>query len=89
MAESTKKLSEYDASQIHQKAFNVEGSTMGVDGFVVGKVGRKINLVVSTTTVIDDTETYTFSEDGVLLHELTIIYTDGSRDQLISVERTA
>lgn len=88
MAESTKRLSEYDGQQVLQKSFNTEGSTLGVDGFVVGKVGRKIDRSVTTTTITDDTEVYSFSEDGNLLYVLTIIYTDGTRESLLSVERT-
>lgn len=88
MAESDKRLSEYDQQQIMQKSYNKEGSTLGVDGFVVGKVGRKIDRAVTTTTVTDDTEVYTFTEDGNTLYTLTIIYTDGTRESLLSVERT-
>ena len=88
MAESTKSLSTYDSAQVLQKSFNTEGSTLGVDGFVVGKVGRKIDRAVTTTTITDDTEVYTFTEDSNTLYVLTIIYTDGTRESLLSVERT-
>lgn len=89
MAETIKRLSEYDASQIFQKTYNKEGGTMAVDGFLVGKVGRKVDVVVSATSVPTDTETFTFTEDGVTLFTLVLIYTDGSRAQLLSAERTA
>ena len=89
MAESTKGLSEYDSSQVLQKSFNKEGATLAVDGFLVGKVGRKVNIATATTTVTDDTETYTFSEDGSTLFILTLIYSDGTRATLLSAERTA
>ena len=88
MAETKKPLSEYDASQVMQKSYNSEGSTLGVEGFVAGKLGRKIELAISTTTVANDTESWTYSEDGTTLYVLTVIYTDGNRDTMISVERT-
>jgi len=89
MAETKKKLSEYDYQQVIQKTYNSESGTLAVDGFLVGKVGRKVDLVISQTTIADDTETYTFSEDAVNLFALTLIYTDGTRETLLSAERTA
>lgn len=89
MAETTKVRSEYDANQITQKIFNPEGGTLAVDGFLVGKVGRRVDLVLTTTTLSNDTEVFTFSEEGTTLFELTLIYTDGTRAQLLSAERTA
>lgn len=89
MAETTKVRSEYDANQITQKIFNSEGGTLAVDGFLVGKVGRRVDLALTTTTLSNDTEVFTFSEEGTTLFELTLIYTDGTRAQLLSAERTA
>lgn len=89
MAETTKRLSEYDANQIFQKVFNPEGGTLGADGFLVGKVGRRVDRAVSTTTLAGDTETFTFSEDAITLFVLQLIYTDGTRAELLSAERTA
>jgi len=60
MAESNKPLSEYDANQITQKVFNKENATLGVDGFITGRVGNRIDVAISTTTVSNDTETLYF-----------------------------
>jgi hypothetical protein len=57
---------------------------LGVDGFLTGKVGRKVELTLNGA---GDTETYTFSENGTVLYALEIIYTDSSREQLVSAER--
>lgn len=89
MAETIKGFSEYDASQVTQKVYNPEGGTLAVDGFLVGKVGRRVDLALATTSVTNDTEVFTFSEDGTTLFELTLIYVDGTRAQLLSAERTA
>ncbi len=86
---TTKTLSRKDSEQALRSSFNDSDSTLSVNGFLVGVVGRKVEVAVTTTTVPDDTEVFTFSENGNQLYELTLIYTDGSRGQLISAERTA
>lgn len=87
MSESTKAPSEYSQQQIVQRSFNTEGHTLGVDGFLAGKVGRKVDLAISTTTIAGDTETYSFSESGTALFAYKVIYTDGSRSLMLSAER--
>jgi hypothetical protein len=81
--------SDLDATQTEQRSYNDVNSTFGVDGFLTGLVGRKVTLAISTTNVANDTETYTFSENGVQLYVYTVIYTDGTRTTLLSAERTA
>jgi len=87
MSNTTKAPSDLDYSQTLQGAYNDVNSTISTDGFLVGKVGRKIILSISTTSVANDTETYTFSESGTNLYALKIIYTSGTRDLMISSER--
>lgn len=82
-----KPLSHLDYEQTLQSAYNDENATLSVDGFLTGKVGRKVELTISTTTVLSDTETYNFSENGNSLYSIRIIYTDGSRSLMISAER--
>lgn len=89
MSITQKPLSHLDYEQTLQSSYNDVNATLGVDGFLTGKVGRKIELTISTTTIANDTEIYNFSENGTALYTLTLIYTDGSRAQLSSVERTA
>lgn len=84
-----KPLSHLDYEQTLQSSYNDVNATLSVDGFLTGKVGRKVELAISTTTIVDDTETYSFSENGTALYTLRIIYTDGTRAQLISAERIA
>jgi hypothetical protein len=82
-----KPLSHLDYEQTMQSSYNDVNATLSVDGFLTGKVGRKVELAISTTTIVDDTETYSFSENGTALYALRIIYTDGTRALMISAER--
>lgn len=79
--------SDLDSTQNIQRSYNDVNATLSVDGFLTGLVGRKVVLDISTTTVSNDTETYTFSENGTNLYAIKIIYTDGSRQTMISAER--
>jgi hypothetical protein len=58
-------------------------------GFLVGKVGRKIEIARATTNVADDTQVITFIQDGATLYTLEIVYTDATLSELISAERIA
>lgn len=87
MAKTSKTLSELDSSQVHQSEHNDTIGTKMVSGFVDGKIGRKVTMAISTTSIANDTETYTFSESGTDLLTIKVIYTDGDRDVFISAER--
>lgn len=89
MSITQKPLSHLDYEQTLQSSYNDVNATLSVDGFLTGKIGRKVELAISTTTIPNDTETYSFSENGTALYTLRIIYTDGTRAQLISAERIA
>jgi hypothetical protein len=87
MSNTTKRFSERDANQTLQSSYNDVDASLTTNGFLVGKVGRKIEPVISTTTVANDTITYYFSENGQQLYAYEIIYTDGTRSTMISAER--
>lgn len=89
MSQTTKRLSERDAAQTQQLSFNDVDASTTTSGFLVGKVGRKITPVISTTNVANDTVSYTYSESGTNLYTITCIYSDGTRTTLLSSERTA
>jgi hypothetical protein len=89
MVHTTKTLSERDYQQTLRLSFNDVDASLTTNGFLIGKVGRKVEVAITTTTVLDDTAIYTFSENGVVLYQYTIIYTNGGRTQMISAERTA
>jgi len=89
MANTLKPLSKKDSEQTLRNSYNDVNASLTVDGFLTGKVGRRVELEVDTTNVTDDTEIYTFLENSNVLYELTIIYTDGTRALMLSAERTA
>lgn len=89
MAKTEKQLSDRDYQQTLRLAFNDVDGTLTTTGFLIGKVGRKVEVAISTTTVLNDTATYTFSENGTVLYSYKLIFTDGGRSQLISAERIA
>ncbi len=89
MAHTTKLLSERDANQTLQSAYNDVDATVSVNGFLVGKVGHKIEVSTSTTDTAGDTQVFSFFDNGTLLYELTLIFTDSTQETLLSAERTA
>jgi len=88
MSKTTKPLSDTDGQQTLQGAYNDVDNSLNVNGFLVGVVGRKIIMTISTTSIANDTETYAFSENGTPLYSIKVIYTDGTRATMISAERT-
>ena len=89
MADTQKPMSSKDGNLTLKQSFNDNSGALAVEGWVTGLVGRKVTMAIETTTATDDTEVYTFLENGVQLMELTVIYTDDTRSVLLSVERTA
>ena len=86
---TTKKASNASAENVLRSAHVEETGTISVNGFVSAKVGHRITLTILTTNVLNDTERYTYFDGTTQLMQLTIIYTDGTRGTLASVERTA
>jgi len=87
MANTSKQMSKLDSEQTLKGAFNEVDKSFTTNGFLVGKVGHKVELVISTTNVANDTETYTFSDSGIQLYQFKVIYVSGSRDVMLSAER--
>lgn len=86
---TTKNLSERDSGQTLQSAYNDVDATISTNGFLVGKVGHKVEAAISTTNVPNDTVTYTYYDSSLLLYQIEIIYADGTRQDMISAERIA
>ena len=89
MSDTTKPLTDLDPLQTLQSSYNDSDSSLNVNGFLVGVVGRRIDLTISTTTIANDTETYAFSELTVSLYTLQVVYTDGTRTTMKYALRTA
>lgn len=86
MAITQKRASEADTQQIFQKIYNDAGMIC-TEGWVTGMVGRKIIPTIVTTNVANDTERYTYEENGVVLIVLDNVYTDGTRATVLHTER--
>lgn len=83
MADTTKRLSEYDQQQILQKVMNKEEGTLAVGSFVAGKLGHKIvrNPISGT---VDEFEYY---DSATLLYTIRVTYNNSSHDNVDEVER--
>ncbi len=82
-----------DGTQALAHSFNDVNATVSVDGFLVQKVGNQVAMALATTNVSDDTEIYSFYDNALvsanLLYEITIVYTDNTRAQMITATRSA
>lgn len=83
MSNTTKSFTEYDQTQIFQKAYNKEEGTIAIGSFVAGKVGHKIVRVVNSTTVDD----FSYYDGAVLLYTLRVTYNNAAHDEVDQVER--
>ncbi len=84
MANTTKVMTDKDSGQTLQAAYNEVNATLGVDGFVTGKVGRKIVRTAVSGTVDD----FEFFEGSNLLYTIRITYSNATHDDINQVERT-
>lgn len=88
MAKTEKLLSDRDYQQTQRLSFNDLDGSFTTNGFLVGKLNRKILVDIS----VPNTTIYTFQElqNGtyVTLYAYTIVYTDSTKTQMVSAERT-
>ena len=89
MSRTTKRGTRKDGMQTLQMAFNDVDESITTNGFLVGKVGHKVTLEIVTTTVLGDSELYTFLDGSDLLYQIKLVYTDAEKTQLLSAERIA
>ena len=85
MAVTTKTLSQLDENQVQRSIYNDTSGAIAVEGWVTGKIGRKITITAFSATV-DDVE---FLEGATSLMVLRITYNNSAHDNTVSVERTA
>lgn len=85
MSKTDKLMSDRDFQQTLKLSFNDVDASVTTNGFLIAKVGRKVEIDVSGGSVA----IYTFKENGVTLYQYTLTYTDISRSTLVSAERTA
>lgn len=89
MSRTTKRGTRKDGMQTLQMAFNDVDASITTNGFLVGKIGHKVTLEIVTTTVLGDSELYTFLDGSELLYQIKLVYTDAAKTQLLSAERVA
>ncbi len=82
-------MTQKDADQATRESYNDVDASASMSGFLTPLVGRKVTQTITTTSVSGDTSVFSFSESGVALYTLTVIYTDATQSTMISVERTA
>lgn len=87
MPQTQKPLSDRDANQTLQASYNGVNDTLSVDGFITGLVGRRVDFVIGTTNVPNDSMTMNFSELGIALYSIKMVFTTGTRDVPLFVER--
>lgn len=85
MIKTGKLMSDRDFQQTLKFVYNDIDASLTTNGFLISKVGRKVEIDVSGGNIA----IYTFSENGTILYEYTLTYTDATRTTLISAERTA
>jgi hypothetical protein len=84
---TNKIMTQKDADQATRSAYIDDNGTISVDGFLAGLVGRRVDVAVSTTTIANDTVTFSFSENGNPILAIKLVYTDGSQTQLLYAVR--
>lgn len=85
MSKTDKLMSDRDFQQTLKLSFNDVDASLTTNGFLIAKVGRRVEVDVSGGNVA----VYTFKENGATLYQYTLTYSDVSRAQLVSAERTA
>lgn len=83
MSETTKRLADYDQTQIMQKIYNPDGS-IAVGSFLAGKVGHKVERTAISSTIDD----YSFYDGAVLLYTIRVTYNNSNHDEINTAERT-
>jgi len=88
MANSTsKRASDASHENVLRSAHNEVDASITTNGFLVGKPGHKVTATLTTTTVSDDTVTFTFFDGTVQLYQLKIVYPTSQTIPFLSAER--
>jgi len=85
MSVTSKPLSSADGDQVLRGIHNPDSGAIAVEGWVTGKVGRKITITAFSATV-DDIE---FLEGSTSLMTMRVTYDDAAHTNVTEVERTA
>lgn len=80
-------MSDMSSENTLRGAYNQVDGTISTNGFLVGKVNHKITAALSTTTVSNDTVTFTFFDGSTQLYAYKIIYPTTQTLPFTSAER--
>lgn len=83
---SNKKISKLDGPQVLKEVFNQEDKSLTTSTFLTAKIGNKIIKTLPSST--QDQFSY-YDSDNQLLYTILITYTDVSKSDISTVERTA
>lgn len=86
---TSKPISNMSNENVLRSAHNEVDSSITTNGFLVGKVGHKFTAALSTTTIANDTVTYTFFDGAVQLYALKLVYATAQTLEVLSGERVS
>lgn len=85
MARTSKKETPYNTGNVLSSTYNSVDKSITTAGFLVGKVGHKIERVI-VDTYVDD---YKYYDESTLLYTLRITYSDTAKTEFVSAERVS
>lgn len=83
MSVTSKRTPSVNSGNVLAGAYNPEDKSITTAGFLVGKVGHK----VQKTDVDGVTEDYSYYDGANLLYTIRIVYTDITKEVFLSAER--
>lgn len=86
---TTKPASQASAENVLRSAHNEVDASITTNGFLVGKVGHKVEAALSTTNLSNDTVTFTFYDGTTLLYSLKVVYSTSQTLPFLSAERAS
>jgi hypothetical protein len=84
---TSKPASNLSSENTLRSAFNDVDSSITTNGFLVGKVGHKVTAALSTTSIANDTITYSFFDGSTALYQLKLVFPSAQTLPLLSAER--
>jgi hypothetical protein len=84
---TTKPASNMSAENVLRSAHNPVDGSITTNGFLVGQIGHKVTAALSTTSVANDTVTYTFLDNGTVLYAIKMVFPTAQTLPFTSAER--
>lgn len=84
---TTKPMSNMSNENVLRSAHNEVDASITTNGFLVGKIGHKVTATISTTSISNDTVTFTFFDGTTQLYALKVVYPTAQTIPFVSAER--